>query len=106
MDNITRIRLAKRFLVVAVVAALIIIASCLTAVAQCPTCPGGVCPRPVVVAAEPVFRAPIRESIYKFLTPQGAIVYGYYRGPVQPVTREQALRNAAYWQEQAAKLPQ
>jgi hypothetical protein len=71
-------------------------------------CPGGICParpQPIYVAPQPVFRAPVREALYKFLTPQGYVVYGYYRGPVaQQIDREQALRNAAYWNAEAAKL--
>jgi hypothetical protein len=94
-----------KFLAILGIVALISALSVLTARAQCATCPGGNCPRPsVVYAPKPIFRAPVRESLYSFLTPQGVVVQGYYRGPAQPVTREQALRNAAYWQAVADKL--
>jgi hypothetical protein len=96
-------RFAK-FLQLLAVVAVICLFSVLTARAQCP---GGVCyqqPQPIYVAPQPVFRAPLREAVYKFLTPQGHVVYGYYRGPVAPVSREQAIANAAYWQERARQL--
>jgi hypothetical protein len=92
-----------KFLALLAVVALICFAS--VAFAQCP---GGNCyrqPQFVPVApAQPIYRAPIRETLYKFLTPQGYYVQGYYRGPAQPVTREQAIRNAEYWVEQAKRL--
>jgi hypothetical protein len=107
---------AKKFLSLLAIAAVICVLSVLTASAQqynCPDCqrnvtvPRGAVVPPqfsIVTAPQPVFRAPLREAVYKFLTPQGHIVYGYYRGPVAPVSREQAIANAAYWQERARQL--
>ena len=76
-------------------------------------CPGGVCPNQGVIYSQPlpVYRAPVREAInrasravYEFVTPEGYVYQGYIVRPLRPVTREQALRNATYWQQQAAML--
>ena len=91
------------FLKTVAVAAIICVASVLTASAQCP---GGVCPQPRVVNAPPVplYRAPVRRAIYEFFTPAGVLQQGYLVRPVTPLTYEQAVKNAAYWNAQAAKL--